>query len=60
MKQVTNASFQSLTVFFRTPTGVKSYWMQPGETKVIPESYVSQHIKKLVKRRQLSVANYIG
>lgn len=58
MKTITNESLQVLSVYLRTPIGMKTYLLQPMEVKVVPEDYISDNILKLQKRRMVSVHNY--
>lgn len=58
MKRIVNESLQTLSVYLITDIGVKTYLLRPKEVKVVPESFISQHILKLQKRRMLSVQNY--
>lgn len=58
MKLITNESLQTLEVFVNTIVGLKSYLLQPQESKVIPAEFITSNILKLQKRRMLSVQNY--
>lgn len=55
MKQVTNQSMQGQMVFLSTERGAKGVWLSPGQDIVVPESYLSDHIKNLVERKLLTV-----
>lgn len=55
MKKVTNESLQGLMVYFVTESGSKGFWFAPGQSLVVPENYVSDHVQKLQQRRMLAV-----
>lgn len=57
MKVVKNDSLQAITVFFNTDKGCKERWMQPGESIVVPESYITEQIKTLHRRRVFTISN---
>lgn len=57
MKVVKNDSLQAITVFFNTDKGCKERWMQPGETIVVPENYITEQIKTLHRRRVFTISN---
>jgi len=57
MKTVKNDSLQSFTVYFQTEKGCKEVWMRPGETLVVPSTYITEQIKTLHKRRIFKISN---
>ena len=57
MKVVKNDCMQTITVFFQTETGCKERSMRPGETIVVPESYITEQIKTLHRRRIFKISN---
>jgi hypothetical protein len=57
MKLVKNNSLQSFTVFFNTEKGGKERWMQPGETILVPDKYITEQIKTLHRRRIFKITN---
>ncbi len=57
MKVVKNDSLQSFTVHFRTEKGVTAKWLQPGESIVVPASYITEQIKTLHRRRMFKISN---
>lgn len=57
MRSITNDSLQSFEVHFRTPKGIKSRWLTPRETIVVPTSYITEQIKNMQKMRLLRVKN---
>ena len=57
MKVVKNDSLQSFTVYFGTEKGCKERYMQPGESIVVPENYITEQIKLLHKRRLFKISN---
>jgi hypothetical protein len=57
MKLIKNDCMQTITVFFQTETGCKEKSMRPGETIVVPESYITEQIKTLHRRRVFKISN---
>ena len=57
MKAITNQSLQSWQIFFQTQKGVESYRLKPRKSVVVPESYISDQIKTMVRRRLLKITN---
>ncbi len=57
MKVVKNDSLQSLAIFFNTENGCKERYMKPGESIVVPESYITEQIKTLHRRRLFKISN---
>ena len=57
MKVVKNDCLQSITVYFSTEKGCKERFMQPGESLVVPESYITEQIKTLHRRRIFKISN---
>lgn len=50
-----NLSYQGFNIFLTTESGSKSFWLTPKDTVLIPESTVSDQIKKMVKKRLLKL-----
>jgi hypothetical protein len=57
MRTVTNQSLQSFQVFFSTPSGVQSYRIKPKKSIVVPESYLTDQVKTMAKRKLLKITN---
>lgn len=57
MKLVKNDSLQSFSIFFRTEKGSKEKWMQPGESIVVPSSYITEQLKTLHRRKIFKISN---
>ena len=57
MKLIKNDSLQSFTVYFMTENGSKEKWFKPGESLVVPDSYITDQIKTLQRRRLFKVTN---
>jgi hypothetical protein len=57
MKVVKNDSLQAITVYFNTDKGCRERWMQPGESIVVPENYITEQIKTLHRRRVFTISN---
>jgi hypothetical protein len=56
MKLITNNSLQAFTIFLKTEKGVKEKRLFPKESIVVPETYVSEQIQTLHKRRLLKIS----
>lgn len=57
MKLVKNDSLQSITIFLNTEKGCKEKWLQPGQSIVVPEGYITEQIKTLHRRRIFTISN---
>jgi hypothetical protein len=57
MKVVKNDCMQTIVVFFNTETGCLEKDMKPGESLVVPESYITEQIKTLHRRRIFNISN---
>jgi hypothetical protein len=57
MKVVKNDCMQTIVVFFNTETGCLEKDMKPGESLVVPESYITEQIKTLHRRRIFKISN---
>jgi hypothetical protein len=57
MKTVKNNSLQAFTVFFNTETGCKEKWMKAGQSIVVPDTYITEQIKTLHRRRIFKISN---
>ena len=57
MKAVKNDSLQAFTVYFQTEKGCEEKWMQPGETLVVPDYWITEQIKTLHRRRIFKIFN---
>lgn len=57
MKVVKNDSLQAFTVFFNTEKGCLEKTMKPGESLVVPETYITEQIQTLHRRRIFKISN---
>jgi hypothetical protein len=57
MKLVENKSLQTFTIYFQTDTGCMERYMKPGESIVVPTSYITEQIKTLHNRRIFKISN---
>jgi len=57
MKAVKNDSLQTFTVYFNTEKGCMEKYMKPGETLVVPESYITEQIYTLYRRKIFKISN---
>jgi hypothetical protein len=57
MKSITNKSLQSFSIFFQTEKGPQSFRLKPRKTVVVPETYISDQIRTMARRRLLKISN---
>lgn len=57
MKTVKNDSLQTFTVFFNTEKGCLEKNLKPGESIVVPETYITEQIKILHRRKIFKISN---
>ena len=57
MKTVKNDSLQTFTVFFSTEKGCLEKNLQPGESIIVPETYITEQIKVLHRRKIFKITN---
>ena len=57
MKLIKNTSLQSFTIFLNGDKGCIEKWIQPGEGIVVPDSWVSEQVTTMAKKRILVVSN---
>jgi hypothetical protein len=57
MKAVKNDSLQTFAVYFNTEKGCMEKYMKPGETLVVPESYITEQIYTLYRRKIFKISN---
>jgi len=57
MKRLKNDSLQTFSIYLLTESGEKEYWLKPKESLVIPESYLTDQVRNLLKRRLFKLTN---
>jgi hypothetical protein len=57
MKAVKNDSLQAITIYFNTEKGNKEKWLRAGETIVVPDTYITEQIRTLQRRRMFKITN---
>jgi hypothetical protein len=57
MKVVKNNSLQTFAVYFNTEKGCMEKYIKPGQSIVVPESYITEQIKTLHRRRIFKISN---
>ena len=57
MKVVKNDSLQTFAVYFNTEKGCKERYMQPGESIVVPDGYITEQIRTMHRRRVFKISN---
>ena len=57
MKTVKNDSLQSMTIYFNTEKGCQEHWLKPGETVAVPDSYISEQIRTLQRKKMFKISN---
>ena len=53
MKRVQNNSLQAFTVYFNSESGAQEVIIKPGQSKVVPENYITEQVRNLVKFRYI-------
>ena len=57
MKLIQNNSLQTFPIYLRTEKGCKEIYLKPKQNIVVPDSYITEQINILVKRRLFKVTN---
>ena len=57
MKVIKNDSLQSMTIYLNTEKGCHEQWLKPGESIVVPDSYVSEQILNLHRTKLFKISN---
>jgi len=57
MKKVKNDCLQSMTIYFSTEKGCQEHWLRPGESIVVPDSYISEQILTLHRNKMFKISN---
>ena len=57
MKLIKNDSYTGRSIYLKTPSGPQSIWLTPKESVCVPESFISNTIRNLAKRRILKIRN---
>ena len=57
MKTITNTSMQGWSLPVRTPEGVKSHYLSPRSSVKVPDSYLTDHIKRFAQRQLITIQN---
>jgi hypothetical protein len=57
MKVVKNDSLQAMTIYFNTEKGCQEHWLKPGESIVVPDSYISEQVLTLHRKKMFKVSN---
>lgn len=58
MKLVKNNSRQSIVAYFQTDQGASERTLKPGESIVVPASFITRQIETLQRRRLFKITNY--
>jgi hypothetical protein len=56
MKTVKNDSLQTFNVFFNTEKGCLEKSLKPGESIVVPDTYITEQIKILHRRKIFKIS----
>jgi len=57
MKRIKNDSLQTFVIYLMTETGEKEMYMKPKDSIVVPQSYITEQVKNLQKRRLFKITN---
>jgi hypothetical protein len=55
MKSITNTSLQTFEIYLDYPKGVKTIFLKPHETFIVPSGAISRQCRVLSKRRILTI-----
>ena len=55
MKSITNTSLQSWNLPFRTPQGVKTFFLTPKKTIKVPASYLTEDVIRYQQRNLIKI-----
>ena len=55
MLKIQNKSMQSFDIYFQTEIGAEAYWLQPGNSIVVPEGWITEQVKLMERRRILKI-----
>ena len=55
MLRIKNNSLQSFEIYLMTEAGRKMYWIQPGASLIVPNEYLTEHVKLLRDRKILEI-----
>jgi len=57
MKVIKNYSLQGLNVLLNTEKGPVFRWLEPRQSIVVPEDYISEQAKTMHARRKIQISN---
>jgi hypothetical protein len=57
MIKVKNTSTQSFEIYFMTEAGSKTYWITPGKSIAVPETYITDQVRLMQRRRILNLTS---
>ena len=55
MKSITNTSLQTFEIYLDYPTGVKTIFLKPRETFIVPSGAISRQCRVMSKRKILTI-----
>jgi len=57
MKLIKNDSLQAFSVYFMTEKGTKERRIKPGESLVVPDTYITEQLRTLQRRKLFKITN---
>ena len=57
MKLIRNDSLQAKILYFASEVGPKEVWLKPAESIQVPDTYLTEQVKTLQRKRILTIAN---
>lgn len=57
MKLIRNDSLQAKILYFSSEIGPKEVWLKPSESIQVPDTYITEQVKTLQRRRALTISN---
>jgi len=55
MKSITNTSLQTFEIYLNYPTGIKTVFLKPHETFIVPSGSISRQCIVMSKRKILTI-----
>jgi hypothetical protein len=57
MKRIQNDSLQTFAIYLMTESGEKELYLRPKDSIVVPQSYITEQVKNLQRRRLFKITN---
>jgi hypothetical protein len=57
MKRIKNDSLQTFVIYLNTEAGEKEMYVKPKESIVVPQTYITEQVNNLHRRRLFKITN---